>query len=672
MRLFTRTMIIKEHIDFQRGLDPKKAMGIGFFRFDVEYSGGFEENFQEDELFAREWIYDGGRILEAEGSAGSDHISMWIKLSDGKEFSVETNFREKSAYLTIPAEDIKDKNVSKEFFEFFYNEDSNPNYSPLNPVLSIYESYFKEIEDEKEMQREWEEANAEELDESQNFERGMDPKDSMGIGNELYRENLQTLGFVKNAFSWIEDNAEVYASRLTDLGVKLSSINQKTSDLFVFNWLNPRGAQQIRTINLPKENWVNLFAAVTGFIRDVEVIKEAMNFERGRDPKKTMKIGTPSWNTLEEGDIIQCRKRCYINKDSKISIKGEAYIEKATFIKVTDFDNASTKEWVLYFFFYEGREIISYHIMGTPKQFQHYFKILPRNMSESQGFQRGKDPKISMNIGQRALIEKWLKKYDLFEDAEIADNLTINIPAKSNLVVDLSRKDIEELPKYIQFGIVYGGFNIGNNKLISLRGCPKKVLETEKLKGNFKCGMNQLISLEYAPKVVDGNFLCNSNPGQFKRSDVTKVCKVKSGKIWADAPTRYIMPVKEAMDFQRSELPLDTLNIGLHSKIVHWMKATMHIIINEDEDYRINKDGTIDLLKDFNMVRVMESDQNELPDFIRFNIAYGGFYAANNYFTSLEGFPKEVYGDFSIYGGPRKWKENEIRKYIKINGTIWN
>jgi hypothetical protein len=63
------------------------------------------------------------------------------------------------------------------------------------------------------------------------------------------------------------------------------------------------------------------------------------------------------------------------------------------------------------------------------------------------------------------------------------------------------------------------------------------------------------------------------------------------------------------------------------------------------------------------------------PYFIKFNKIYGSFYAANNIFTNLDGFPKEVNGDLSIYSDQpkaKKWKENEIRKRVKVKGTVWN
>jgi len=675
--------IINEHIDFQRGLDPKKAMGIGFFKFEVEYSGSFEEIVAIDEDFARKWTYNDQRILEVEGSVGDDHISMWIKLSDGKEFSFEANLMRQGgfAYITIPSENIKDQDIKEEFLKFLSEE-----FSAIQPVLSTYEKILEDIEAEKEWQRQIaeEEEEEEELDESQNFERGMDPKDSMGIGNELYRENLQALNITKYSFPWIEDNTEIYASRLTDLGVKLGSISQKTSNFFVFNWLNSRGGMQLRTINLPKENWVNLFAAVTGFIRDIETIKEALNFERGKDPKASMNIGIPTWETLQEDDVLKVPKKIPLNNNNVISpVSAVADLPAGAVLEVQELDNASTKEWTLWYRYFanmddykEGdhvsKERLGY-ITGTPGQFKKMFQFLPRGVNEAQEFQRGQDPKSSMNIGKKVLIENWLKENNLFEDSVINKDLTIDIPAKANLAVHLNKKGWEGFPEFIQFRKVYGGFDISDNKFTSLKGCPTHVYETDNLKGSFKCFNNNLSSLEGSPKRVDGVYICYGNPGKFQRKDVNAVCRVKSKQVWGDDR----MKVNESMEFQRGEDPMGTMDIGFHAQIKTWFKSAgvSDDLLDDHEhyvEYRINKDGTIDVLDDINLVG---AHVENFPYFIRFNRIYGSFYVANNKFTNLDGFPKEVDGDLSIYSsepGAKKWKESDIRKKVKVKGNIWN
>jgi hypothetical protein len=235
----------------------------------------------------------------------------------------------------------------------------------------------------------------------------------------------------------------------------------------------------------------------------------------------------------------------------------------------------------------------------------------------------------------------------------------------------LNKKGWGSFPEYIQFGKVYGGFDISDNKFTSLRGCPTHVYETDNLKGSFKCFGNNLTSLKEGPKRVDGVYICHTNPGNFQRKDVNAVCRVKSKQIWGDDRMKAL---KEGMEFQRGEGPLGSMDLGFHVQVKNWFKSCG---ISNDEietfvDYRINKDGTIDFLKDLNLVG---AHIENFPYFIRFNRIYGSFYVANNIFTNLNGFPKEVDGDLNIYSnvkGAKKWKESDIRKVVKVKGNIWN
>ncbi len=109
---------------------------------------------------------------------------------------------------------------------------------------------------------------------------------------------------------------------------------------------------------------------------------------------------------------------------------------------------------------------------------------------------------------------KHLRKYKIFEsNTEIdeicreydIENYTIN---GDNLVdvygnVDLWDK-VLRIP--LNFNIVNGYFNCGNNYLTSLKGCPVRV-------GNwFSCSDNKLTSLQYSPQYIErGGFDCSYN-----------------------------------------------------------------------------------------------------------------------------------------------------------------
>ncbi|MDD5649227.1 MAG: hypothetical protein PHF86_02235 [Candidatus Nanoarchaeia archaeon] len=130
--------------------------------------------------------------------------------------------------------------------------------------------------------------------------------------------------------------------------------------------------------------------------------------------------------------------------------------------------------------------------------------------------------------------------------------------------------------------------------------------------------------------------------------------------------------VRENLNFTRGENPMDELNIGKDFLIKKWMFS---IGLYENDDYKINEDGTLDVFEDINLSGL---GLEELPEYINFNKVYKNFYAKHNNWKSLKGFPKEVLGDFSIYPKPSggiisksKWLENEIRKKIKVNGTVW-
>jgi len=135
-------------------------------------------------------------------------------------------------------------------------------------------------------------------------------------------------------------------------------------------------------------------------------------------------------------------------------------------------------------------------------------------------FQRGQDPKSTLGIGQRHLIEKWLEEH--VHEANRC-NITINNDSTINCAANIwfkSDNPIIQFPDYIQFNKVDGDFNCNDQKLTSLRGCPYYVDKT------FFCSRNNLKSLEYSPKQVT-NFYCTDNNGkEFSRKDLAKYCKV--------------------------------------------------------------------------------------------------------------------------------------------------
>lgn len=121
-----------------------------------------------------------------------------------------------------------------------------------------------------------------------------------------------------------------------------------------------------------------------------------------------------------------------------------------------------------------------------------------------------------LNLGE---IEKWLKEHSI-NNYVISEDLYVSVQGNVNLNERLNGKKIP-----IKFDRIEGYFDISNNKLTSLEGCPKTVARDFNCSrnnlislfdcptevGDFDCSYNQLKTLSYAPKEVRGSFNCSYN-----------------------------------------------------------------------------------------------------------------------------------------------------------------
>ena len=96
------------------------------------------------------------------------------------------------------------------------------------------------------------------------------------------------------------------------------------------------------------------------------------------------------------------------------------------------------------------------------------------------------------------MISLICKKYNI-ENYTVNDDGSIDVNGR----VDLYGYQLTELP--LRFNKVTGYFDCSNNKLTSLKGCPKWI------GGYFSCGCNNLTSLEFSPDYVGGYFSCGCN-----------------------------------------------------------------------------------------------------------------------------------------------------------------
>ena len=85
------------------------------------------------------------------------------------------------------------------------------------------------------------------------------------------------------------------------------------------------------------------------------------------------------------------------------------------------------------------------------------------------------------------------------------NNYTINPDGSIDVdgSVNLYNKGLTELP--LIFNRVTGVFDCGNNRLTTLKGCPRWVGDY------FRCNYNNLTSLKFSPDYVGGDFYCRKN-----------------------------------------------------------------------------------------------------------------------------------------------------------------
>lgn len=93
-------------------------------------------------------------------------------------------------------------------------------------------------------------------------------------------------------------------------------------------------------------------------------------------------------------------------------------------------------------------------------------------------------------------ITRWLHQMNITHYT-LNDDLSVN-----SMLVNLSHKQLKEIP--VQFNEV-AHFYCEENKLTSLKGCPKIVHES------FKCRNNLLTTLEYSPNYIGKSFYCDAN-----------------------------------------------------------------------------------------------------------------------------------------------------------------
>jgi hypothetical protein len=104
-------------------------------------------------------------------------------------------------------------------------------------------------------------------------------------------------------------------------------------------------------------------------------------------------------------------------------------------------------------------------------------------------------------------VDGWLYKHDITGKSVFITKEKGQLVVNVYDSVDLKKSNLNEIP--VKFGFIKGSFDISNNNLKSLEGCPYDV------ENIFDCSNNQLKSLKGGPnkgfKEIDDSYICNDN-----------------------------------------------------------------------------------------------------------------------------------------------------------------
>ena len=312
--------IVRENINFERGLDPKQSMDIGFLHKWI--------NLKKGDLFK----------IKRDFTTGSDN-----RLDDTKHYNTFL----KGDYLIIndPGQQYEDNNIGFTAFIIYKFRSGGG----TDRVKSHDDKFLWGTP----LQFEGRLEKVSKIGESQNFERGIDPKDSMKIGRVGERDIKKILDklvelrggeykieYTKNwgkrtpYFEGTYFMAPVYDKvfRADNFFIRYYPPQGVSADYFTYGYLIDGRMMKEQIITTAEEGLKKILSHLTVYPHDSA--SESINFERGLDPKKAMKIGK-NFLPYKKGDKVKVwvpwEKRLVevrVYEDEELDSDGKTKIKK--------------------------------------------------------------------------------------------------------------------------------------------------------------------------------------------------------------------------------------------------------------------------------------------------------------------------------------------------------
>jgi len=267
------------------------------------------------------------------------------------------------------------------------------------------------------------------LKESLDFERGKDTFSSLKIGNK---------GILLNAFDKLdslkEDLFGLEAFYIGPEGFRIDSRFRDESISWANDVMNELGIRHYFERKVKKSQhgdgvdfWFEFNNSYKNIISDEDSVSaryniyrgwkyhnkkvnESLEFERGKNPKKSMQLGEEAlkkkWLSLEKGDILRIKKPFFVDRENQLVFDGYSllrYYETSMILKIERDAHEYDDGMVSFTAFHIENNYTShndYWIWGSVWDFEEVFEL--NKVNESLHFERGKDPKESMKIGKAA------------------------------------------------------------------------------------------------------------------------------------------------------------------------------------------------------------------------------------------------------------------------------
>lgn len=424
---------LEEAYHFQRGRDPKRSIQIGQHwnktksQLSAEIVKRVEDECKSlvkavsDLAIAKGYSSSSDYVFTAYppegGTKVDDEIEEAIKLVEDKVSEIMEEY---------PFDTSKDDLALNELVNFMVV--GEPPYGTLRTEIeAVLDNSLKESR----------------------FERGIDPKESMNIGQKGMKQKLLDMRYpaLKNSSVWKKDWEDLDAL-FNFPGVKVHFVGDKVKVIIpkkVPLHLRTSLFQLPIMINFEKER-IKKF--VTTQDRDAEgntyetfKILESANFERGLNPKEMMDIGRDRSDAPDEQIFLRMHEEAskspnfqYVtdinwkNEEPVFTIKSKKIITvKRTF---RDYENEFREGYVnepelFTIYLTKDQGVTMFNDLTNDEYenltFKEFLKITNcRSIKESVNFERGKDVKKSMDIG---LEHKYGRMYNLFT---ICHNLSLN------------------------------------------------------------------------------------------------------------------------------------------------------------------------------------------------------------------------------------------------------